>query len=135
MDFIIGIIVVVFLMSIAWPSLGRSIGSKSFYSDILTGVLYFIAFSIGSAIAGALIKALLIAYAYASTWVGAMIAERSVAGANAAARLVWEKMAGVDFSFRIGANVLWGWTFCLLAFSFRIVSGHWPHQWGRSRTD
>ena len=80
MDYIIGIIVAVLLMSIAWTSPDQSIGSKSFYSDILTGVLYFIAFSIGSTIAGALFKALLIVYAYASTWVGAMIAERSVAG-------------------------------------------------------
>ena len=132
MDYIIGIIVAVLLMSIAWTSPDQRIGSKSFYSDILTGVLYFIAFSIGSAIAGALIKALLIAYAYASTWVGAMIAERSVAGANAAAMLAWEQMDWVDFSFRIGANVLWGWTLCFFAFSFRIFSGQWPHQRWRS---
>jgi hypothetical protein len=135
MDYIIGIIVAVLLMSIAWTSPDQSIGSKSFYSDILTGVLYFIAFSIGSTIAGALFKALLIVYAYGSTWVGAMIAERSVADANAAAMLAWEQIDWLDFTFRIGANVLWGWTFCFLAFSFRIVSGHWPHQWGRSRTD
>ena len=132
MDYIIGIIVAVLLMSIAWTSPDQRIGSKRFYSDILTGVLYFTAFGIGSTIAGALFKALLIVYAYASAWLGAMTAEWSVAAANAAAGLAWEKLAGADFSFRVGANILWGWTFCFLAFSFRIVSGQWPHErWRR----
>lgn len=128
MDYVFGVILAVCVMSLAWPFCSRSGEGCHFFSEILIGVLYFIAFGIGGVIAGALLPTLLAICKAGSTWLGVMIADGSVASAVAAAKVQYETIGKKNFSFGVGSDILWGWTLCFLAFGFRILSGRWPHQ-------